>query len=77
MYFKSERFEGYGKGICSFLNTQRKSLLWNVRKYRWINGPRLPNEIFLLDSSATAINSSHVVFVGANAYFTGRRKDIL
>ena len=42
------------------------TLLWNFVKMAWQIGPRLPLNIFLFDTPATAINSSHVIFVGIN-----------
>ena len=70
---KSGLIQGYGTVIfCGVLTSQRKSLLWSIKKRKWINGPRLPNDVFLLHSSSSAINSTHVIFVGANAYFSGR-----
>ena len=49
--------------------TQRQSKLYNIKKSMWIDGPKLPKSIWLYHASASAINSSHVVFVGANSYF--------
>ena len=49
--------------------TQRKSKLFNIKKSVWIDGPKLPKSVWLYHASASAINSSHVVFVGANSYF--------
>ena len=49
--------------------SQRKSKLWNIKKSKWNDGPELPKSIWMYHASASAINSSHVVFVGANAYF--------
>ena len=58
---------------CSFSTTQaitqRKTKLYNIKKSVWIDGPKLPKSIWLYHASASAINSSHVVFVGANSYF--------
>ena len=42
------------------------TLLWNFVKMTWQIGPRLPKNIYLFDTPATAINSSHVIFVGIN-----------
>ena len=55
--------------ITSEQITQRQTKLYNIKKSVWINGPKLPKSIWLYHASATAINSSHVVFVGANSYF--------
>ena len=49
--------------------TKRQSNLYNIKKSVWIDGPKLPKSIWLYHASASAINSSHVVFVGANSYF--------
>ena len=49
--------------------TQRQSKLYNIKKSVWIDGPKLPKSIWLYYASTSAINSSHVVFVGANSYF--------
>ena len=58
---------------CSFSPTQaitqRKSKLYNIKKSVWIDGPKLPKSVWLYHASASALNSSHVVFVGANSYF--------
>ena len=43
----------------------RMTLLFHLIKKRWIMGPKIPEDLLLFDSSATSINSSHVVFVGA------------
>ena len=49
--------------------SQRKSKIWNIKKFVWTDGPELPKSIWMYHAAASAINSSHVVFVGANAYF--------
>ena len=56
------------------VGTQRDTMLWHIKKSRWVTGPKLPKNILLYHASATAINSSHVVFIGANAYFDGASK---
>ena len=65
-------FEG-ATNACSFTTTaqitQRKTKLYNIKKSAWIDGPKLPKSVWLYHTSASAINSSHVVFVGANSYF--------
>ena len=49
--------------------TQKKSFIWNIQKSKWIQGPTLPENIFLYYASASAVNSSHVIFIGANALY--------
>ena len=49
--------------------TQKESMIWNIQKSKWIAGPTLPDNIFLYYTSASAINSSHVIFIGANALY--------
>ena len=51
--------------------TQKESMIWNVQKSKWIQGPTLPENIFLYYASASAINSSHVIFIGANSLYHG------
>ena len=43
----------------------RMTLLFHLIKKRWIMGPKIPEDLLLFDSSATSLNSSHVVFIGA------------
>ena len=71
-------FEG-ATNACSFTTTaqitQRKTKLYNIKKSAWIDGPKLPKSVWLYHASASALNSSHVVFVGANSYFEEARKN--
>ena len=67
-----ECLDGNANG-CAFSTTLqvtlRQSKLYNIKKSVWIDGPKLPKSVWLYHASASAINSSHVVFVGANSYF--------
>ena len=58
------------------IGTQRNSIIWNTKKSKWVNGPKLPDGIFLFYASASAINSTHVIFVGANTNFDDQREKI-
>ena len=62
---------GRNLSICPSWFSQRETKLWNIKKSVWTDGPELPKSIWMYHTSASAINSSHVVFVGANAYFDG------
>ena len=47
-----------------------------LKKSKWVNGPKLPVGIFLFYASASSINSTHVIFVGANTNFDDQREKI-
>ena len=53
------------------IGTQKKSIIWFAKKLKWVDGPKLPEEIFLFYAAASAINSTHVIFVGANTNYDG------
>ena len=42
----------------------RMTLLFHLIKKKWMFGPQIPEDLILFDSSATSLNSSHVVFIG-------------
>ena len=43
----------------------RMTLLFHLIKKKWMFGPQIPEDLLLFDSSATSLNSTHVVFIGA------------
>ena len=45
---------------------RRETRIWHITKQVWLQGPTIPNNIFLYHTSAVAINSTAVIFVGAN-----------
>ena len=45
---------------------RRDTLIWHLTKRVWFTGPSVPEDIYLLYTSAVAINSTAVLFVGAN-----------
>ena len=53
------------------IGSQKSSIIWFSKKLKWVKGPKLPDAIFLFYASASAINSTHVIFVGANTNYDG------
>lgn len=45
---------------------ETQTRIWHITKQVWLQGPTIPNNIFLYHTSAVAINSTAVIFVGAN-----------
>lgn len=43
-----------------------KSILWNVKKNKWIGGPKFPNEYSPIGGCALPINRTKVVFFGVS-----------
>ena len=51
------------------IGSQKSSIIWFSKKLKWVKGPKLPDAIFFFYASASAINSTHVIFVGANTNY--------
>ena len=45
--------------------------MWHIGKQKWLNGPKIPIKYYFFYASAIAINTTHVVIVGANADHDG------
>ena len=52
-------------GVSLSAVQSRLTLLFHLIKKRWMLGPKIPENLLLFDSSATSLNSTHVVFIGA------------
>ena len=52
-------------GVSLSAYQSRMTLLFHLIKKRWMLGPKIPENLLLFDSSATSLNSTHVVFIGA------------
>jgi hypothetical protein len=46
--------------------SKNKSILWNIKKNKWIKGPRFPNGYSAIGGCALAINRSKVIFFGVS-----------
>ena len=46
--------------------SMNKSILWNIKKNRWIEGPRFPNGYSPFGGCALAINRSKAMFFGVS-----------
>ena len=44
--------------------SMNKSILWNIKKNKWIDGPRFPNGYSLVGGCALAIDRSKAMFFG-------------
>ena len=49
--------------------SRRETRTWHITKQVWLKGPIIPCDIYLHHTSAVAINSTTVIFVGANTHF--------